>query len=339
MNSVLKGAIIGYGRAAEKNHIPAYLRRIEEKKDIKLVAIADICDARRQVIQQHLPSVRIYTDFEILLDEEALDLDFVDIATPPSYHLRIAKTAIERNLHVLSELPVSTNSAELIELINMAKEKKRVLFPCIIHKYSPIIKEVLSLIENGTIGTVTGITICHFTTSARTGAIEWKPEWRKDPSYGGGVFVDNYHLFYFPSIIMRSYPIAVSAKIPNEEMASVFLSFPNGFSQIFLYTYAGINKSLFTIHGANGSIFIDNDKIEVLSLKNERIVQERQFKIPSSSLEESRLFHSLLDEFISAIYSCDYFSDATAFYSLIIAEKAHQSNAFNCKEVTLEKPM
>ena len=43
-----RGAIIGFGFIAEKGHLPAYLAR----RDFQIVAVADVCAARRELARQ-----------------------------------------------------------------------------------------------------------------------------------------------------------------------------------------------------------------------------------------------------------------------------------------------
>src|ERR1700681_4811633 len=94
----LRGAVVGFGFILSKGHIPAYLQRVTQQKDVEIVAVADVSEARRAVAAQVLPQARIYTDYEILLEQEAENLDFIDIATPPAFHAEIALAALERGL-------------------------------------------------------------------------------------------------------------------------------------------------------------------------------------------------------------------------------------------------
>ena len=81
MTRPYQGALIGFGFIAEKGHIPAYLAA---PGLFEIVAVADVCAARREKARQVLPKARIYSDTKTLLAAEARNLDFVDIATPPA---------------------------------------------------------------------------------------------------------------------------------------------------------------------------------------------------------------------------------------------------------------
>ena len=93
----LKGAVIGFGFISGKGHIPAYLERMKNRDDVEIVAVADICEARRNLVHEVLPKARVYADYEALLNAEAQNLDFVDISTPPCDHAKIAMTGNRTN--------------------------------------------------------------------------------------------------------------------------------------------------------------------------------------------------------------------------------------------------
>src|SRR5882757_9716386 len=126
----LRGALIGYGFISGKGHVPAYLERAKKTGDVQIVAVADICEARRAAAQEALPKARVYADFMALLDAESANLDFVDISTPPCDHAKIAHAAFDRGLHVLCEKPLTTTLEDAASMLKHATRAKRVLFPC-----------------------------------------------------------------------------------------------------------------------------------------------------------------------------------------------------------------
>src|SRR4051794_21339557 len=101
-----RGAIVGFGFIAEKGHAPAYATSDE----LEIVAVADICGARREAAARALPGARIYESHADLLVTEGRELDFVDITTPPYVHATIARAAMEAGLHVMCEKPLATTA-------------------------------------------------------------------------------------------------------------------------------------------------------------------------------------------------------------------------------------
>src|SRR5689334_1449029 len=138
----LSGACIGYGFIASRGHLPAYAAFPVDRAPLRIVAVADLCPARRERALAELPGVRVYASHAELLEKEAGRIDFVDVTTPPSAHAEIAHAALDRGLHVLCEKPLTTTTAEARSLLDHARRVKRVVFPCHNYKHAPVIKTV-----------------------------------------------------------------------------------------------------------------------------------------------------------------------------------------------------
>lgn len=67
-------------------------------------------------------SVRVYTDWQEMLEQESLDA--VAMAVTPEAQYVIAKAAIARGLHVFAEKPLGVSEAQTKELLMLAKKKK-----------------------------------------------------------------------------------------------------------------------------------------------------------------------------------------------------------------------
>src|SRR5579883_1716733 len=120
MSRALKGALIGFGFIAEKGHVPAYLNGgLGGSNAFEIVAVADVCAARRDRVRTVLPHARVYSDTKTLLAAEK-QLDFVDIATPPCDHAAIAHAAFEHGLHVFCEKPIATSGADARSMLDHA---------------------------------------------------------------------------------------------------------------------------------------------------------------------------------------------------------------------------
>src|SRR3954465_866048 len=110
MQTTLRGAIVGYGFIMEKGHVAAYRARSGggtspslsmndgDPRDVRIVAVADVSEARRRLARDQLPGVRVYADYKAMFDAEAGNLDFVDVAVPPAEHAAVAEAALTRGL-------------------------------------------------------------------------------------------------------------------------------------------------------------------------------------------------------------------------------------------------
>src|SRR5262245_38331006 len=268
MSRPLQGALIGFGFIAEKAHVPAYLAAPEM---FRVVAVADVCAARREKARSVLPHARIYSDTKTLLQSEARQLDFVDIATPPCDHAAIAHAAFEHGLHVFCEKPIATSAADARTMLDHAVQPKRVVFPSHNYKHAPVIKAIREVLESGELGPIHLVTLDTFRATHAKGVAERQPDWRRArKTSGGGIAMDHgSHTFYLAFDWLASQPTAITAKMSNlstfdtEDNFSCTVTFPTGIAVAQLTWNSGFRKVIYTIHGANGAIKVEDDEVEI----------------------------------------------------------------------------
>jgi D-galactose 1-dehydrogenase len=112
----LRVAIIGYGKIAEDQHVPAILANPR----LELNATVSRTGKGRD-------GAHSFTDHREML--EALpDLDAVVVATPPSARFDIARDCFDAGLHVMLEKPPANALAEAREMACLAEAAQRTLF-------------------------------------------------------------------------------------------------------------------------------------------------------------------------------------------------------------------
>jgi predicted dehydrogenase len=334
----MKGAIVGFGFISAKGHLPAYQKR----NDVEIVAFADVCPARLEAARAISPEARFYETFEQLLAGER-ELDFVDIATPPAFHARIALAALARGLHVLCEKPLTTTVAEARSLVDAARAHRRVVFPAHNYKHAPVVKFAQEVIRSGRIGTVRAVTLNTFRTTHAKGVKEWKTDWRRDKTLaGGGIAMDHgSHSFYLTFAWLGSLPTQVTAKTltldrqwDTEDNLNCVLTFPTGFAHTFLTWTAGVRKVVYTLQGTQGALVIDDDDWE-LTAKGE--VTRGVIESDWMDASHTRWFNSLFDQFREAVSKGDFVNrelrEAVACIQII--ETAYRSSAEGCRELPL----
>ena len=356
--SKLRGAVIGYGFISGKGHIPAYLDRAENQGDVEIVAVADICEARRNLARKSLPNARIYSDYQALLKSEAGNLDFVDISTPPVDHATIAHAAFDAGLHVLCEKPLTTTLEEAKALLDHAQKAKRVLFPCHNYKHAPVVRAIREIIDSGKIGKVRSLTLNTYRNTHAKGVTEWRTNWRRDKkTSGGGIAMDHgSHTFYLTFDWMGTYPTAVTAKMSNlepgkydtEDNFTAVLTFPNGLAHAHLSWTAGVRKVIYTVQGERGAITVDDDDMQIATQQATRgpdvaqgaitwNVEKRS--IASHWMDASHVswFNSLFDRFQTAIDQSDYVSKEAreAYLCIQLISQAYKSAEEGCREQPL----
>lgn len=350
----MRGAIIGFGFISGKGHYPAYL----ERKDVEIVAVADVCEARLVAAQKSNPKLRAYSSTEKMFEAEK-DLDFVDISTPPAFHAAIAIEALKRGMHVLCEKPLTASLSQARDLLLAARDNRRVVFPCHNYKHAPVVKAVNEIIASGEIGKVHSLALQTYRTTHAKGVKEWNTDWRRDKKYsGGGIAMDHgSHTFYLTFGWMKSFPTAVTAKMvkmaekwDTEDNFTCSVTYPTGQVAAHLTWTAGVRKVMYSIQGSKGAITIDDDDIQVARLvprtdgkenNTADMTQEvRRFSIAShwGDASHTAWFNSMFDQFIDCIKDGDYVnSELKESYQCIqLIHRAYESSTNGCREMELD---
>lgn len=265
---MLKGALVGFGFIAERGHVPAYA---SGAAPLRIVAVAEPCEARHAAIAAALPRARIYRDHGTLLARESLD--FVDVCAPPSEHMRVAQAAFARGLHVLCEKPLAMTPLESLRVAEAASTAQRVLYPAHSYRHAPVIRTVRSLLSQGLIGSVRMATIDTYRTGHARGVDEWYPDWRRDPRYSGSGILSDHgpHTSYLAFEWLGGHPTSVSAWTRSvrgdavEDDATCTLVFPNGIARAHLSWNAGFRRVIYTLHGDGGAIRVEDDDVELVT--------------------------------------------------------------------------
>jgi len=331
----MKGVAVAGNFISAKGHLPAYQKR----DDVEIVAFADVCPARLEAARAASPKARFYETFEELLASER-ELDFVDIATPPAFHARIALAALARGVHVLCEKPLTTTVAEARSLVDAARAHRRVVFPAHNYKHAPVVKFAQEVIRSGRIGTVRAVTLNTFRTTHAKGVKEWKTDWRRDKTLaGGGIAMDHgSHSFYLTFAWLGSLPtktLTLDRQWNTEDNLNCVLTFPTGFAHTFLTWTAGVRKVVYTLQGTEGALVIDDDDWE-LTAKGE--VSRGVIESDWMDASHTRWFNSLFDQFREAVSKGDFVNrelrEAVACIQII--ETAYRSSAEGCRELPLQ---
>jgi len=257
-------AIIGFGNIAQLGHLPA-LREL----GVDVVAAVDICEKRRaKATDAGLAA------FENLAGLDNLELDFIDICTPPSYRYEPIEYAANQGLDVVCEKPVAT-PGEHNHLKKLMEDKNIFFYPIHNWKHAPqYMKAKEIVVENGGVENLTMNTL---RTHYGTGNPDWKPDWRVDKSVsGGGIIMDHgYHNIYLAMHLFGAdFTTAVLEEIsyfksnPEIEKRACFrLDFPMGRSAKITLDWGAARREI------KNTIYECNHKLE---LSDKRIVNSDQ---------------------------------------------------------------
>ena len=125
--SALRGAIVGFGKIARDQHVPA----IAATEGVTLTAVASR--------NASLPGLPHFGSIEELL-RDGPEIDAVALCTPPQVRRAQAQAALEAGKHVMLEKPPGAAVTELDPLIALANARQRTLFATWHSRYAPAVE-------------------------------------------------------------------------------------------------------------------------------------------------------------------------------------------------------
>jgi predicted dehydrogenase len=131
---------------------PNLLRVLTEAADIEVKWICDLDPQRLQRFGRRHPACARTDDVELLLNDE--EVDALVIATPVFTHFNLASRALRAGKHTFVEKPLASSSESAGQLLQLAEAEELVLMCGHTFVYSPPVRAVKRLIEEGEIGEV-----------------------------------------------------------------------------------------------------------------------------------------------------------------------------------------
>jgi predicted dehydrogenase len=139
--------ILGAGAWAKFAHIPGYKRDTR----CELVAIADPVIERAQEFASEFGIPDVYGSHEELIARD--DIQLVDVCTPSATHFALSWAALDAGKHVLCEKPVAYDYTETLRAAAFAKSKGLKTKLGFTFRYSPAMRYMKELIDDGFVGT------------------------------------------------------------------------------------------------------------------------------------------------------------------------------------------
>jgi predicted dehydrogenase len=133
---------------------------------------------------EQIKQVPVYENLENCLNTEQIDA--VHICVHTNLHYAIAKQALNSGLHVLLEKPFVLNITEGEELIQLAKENKRVLMVAHVVRFMSPYKKLAQMVKNNSYGKLNFLSLQRFTGVPNWG--QWKEKQKDFGSTGGALF-------------------------------------------------------------------------------------------------------------------------------------------------------
>jgi predicted dehydrogenase len=244
-------AIIGYG-AIGFEHGTA----INNVPGLAYTLVCDRNAERLALATKAFPGIRTCTDSTEVAEDP--DIDVVIVSTPPNTHASISMQMLRAGKHVVSEKPFCLTTQEADEMIQLAKEQRRLLTVYQCRRWDPDYLAIQQVLKRGTIGPIFHIETfiggyghpCHY--------------WHSHEPISGGVFYDwgshylDWILNLIPDPVVSVRGIEhkrVWHDVTNADQSCVYLRFAGGQEAQFLHSdIAAAVKPKWYILGERGAI-------------------------------------------------------------------------------------
>ncbi len=292
MNGELRVAIVGLGNMGSAHAEAIYGGEIAR---MKLVAVCDIAEPRRQWAQQRFEGVAVYDSYDAML--EANVADAVIIATPHYYHPPMAIAAFEHGLHALSEKPGGVRVSAVEQMCAAARKSGKIFGVMFNQRTHPLFQRARQIVRDGELGELKRLqwTVTNwYRTQQYYDSGTWRATWAGE---GGGVLINQaphqldllQWIFGMPQEVWAHCARAHYHHIEVEDDATIFARYANGATATFITTtgeYPGTNR--LEIVGDRGKLVLEDNKMRWwrLDRAEREVCFERGCPLPEITYEE-----------------------------------------------------
>lgn len=247
MSKIIRWGILGAGSIAKK-----FAADLQHVQNAKLVAVGSRTQENADAFADLFSIEKRYSSYLQLVEDK--DIDIIYIATPHILHHENTLMCLQHHKAVLCEKPFAINQKQVMEMIQLAKEKKIFLMEALWSRFLPHFIKLKEIVAQGMIGEVTALQANFgFKTSADSNKRLTEIE------LGGGTLLDIgiYNIFFALHILGNPDDMEV-AMVPNasgaDEQCAITFHYHNGaVAQLFSTFKADIPIDL-QIFGTKGNI-------------------------------------------------------------------------------------
>ena len=115
---------------------------------VQLVAAVDVVKDKAEAVKEHVPDVKVATDYREVLD----DVDAALLVLPHHLHHPIGMACLEAGVHVLLEKPMAISEQQCLDLISASEESGAVLMIAYCMRYHPLVVRMKELLDEKAFG-------------------------------------------------------------------------------------------------------------------------------------------------------------------------------------------
>src|SRR5450759_4397199 len=190
----IRWGVLGVANIGVKHVIPAILASASEQ----LVAVASRNILRAQEKFAHLPNLRLYGDYDSLLNDPEIDAIYSPL--PNHLHAEWTIKALEAGKHVLCEKPLACTVAQVDAVADASARAGRIAVEAFMYLHHPQILRAIGLAQQGALGRL------ELVNSTFSFFLTYPGDPRVDPAMGGGSLWD-----------VGCYPVSLARRIAGEE--------------------------------------------------------------------------------------------------------------------------
>jgi predicted dehydrogenase len=309
------------------------IRNFAELKEVELKAVCDFNLPAMARVKRRYPAVDLVSEYQDIIADPTIDA--VVIATPVSTHYPLARKALNAGKHVLVEKPLATSSVQVLELIEIAERRKKVLMVDHTFLYTGAVRRMKSLIDAGEIGDLLYFDSVRISLGLVQSDINVL--WDLGP-----------HDFSIMNYLCDQDPVAVSATgmkhlgCPFENMAYVSAHFENNLIAHFHLNWLAPVKVRRTLVGGSKKMIVYDDmepteKVKIydkgVSMNHDPEQRERLLTgyrngdMLAPNLDSGEALRLMAEDFVSAIVDRrPPLSDAYAGYRVVRLLEMAQSS-------------
>lgn len=195
--------LIGFGFAGRVFHAPM----ISAVPGLRLAAIVE---RHGDTARELYPDVRVLRSVDELLSVESIQL--IVVATPNTSHFTLARQCLLNDRHVVVDKPFATSSAEAVELVQLAQQRRRVLSVYQNRRWDGDFVTVRRVLQDGALGEIV-LYESHYD--------RYRPQlrpgtWRERSEPGSGLWFDLGAHLLDQSVVLFGLPEAITADLRTE---------------------------------------------------------------------------------------------------------------------------
>lgn len=131
---------------------PNLIRNFVQAEGVGSLTVCDREPARLEKIKRQHPHVKVTTEAAAVLSDP--EIDGVILAVPASGHHRMAMRALSNGKHVFVEKPLAATLAEAEEMVNLARQERRILMVGHTFLFNVAVRRVKEYIDSGELGQI-----------------------------------------------------------------------------------------------------------------------------------------------------------------------------------------